>query len=400
VRRRSHLSALVIVLSIAFGASEASALSKRAVSVFPIRLVASGIVRGTDGGIWAAGGALVRIGITGDIHYVRIPGDAQAGITVGPDGALWYADTGQVPGVGRYLPGQQVTPLPVPGLRDPDAIAAGTDGALWVTDPQAHRLARVALDGGTRVLHTGRVAPGEIAVGADGALWISDVSGPRILRVDASGALRVFRLPGAGDVLAMTRGPDGAVWFTRPGGLAESAGPSRIGRITTDGHVQQFSRGLPPDAFPEGIVTGPDGNLWFTENATSAIGRITPDGRITNHFLYGHTPQSITTGADGALWFTDGDRERITRMPLSVCASRRVVRVHLRSHRSDPITSIVRDTPDVLYDVPGTGVVVPVTIDLRGYAPGPVRVILRARTVRGHAITYNRVFHPCGGAAS
>jgi virginiamycin B lyase len=391
---------LVIALSLVLGASEASALSQRAVSVFPIRLLANGIVRGPDGAVWAAGGALVRIGITGDIRYVRPPGDARAGITVGLDGALWYADSSQAPGVGRYLPGQQATRLPVPGLRYPDAIAAGIDGALWVTDPVAHRLARVALDGGTRVIDAGHVAPGEIAVGADGALWISDVSGPRILRVDASGALRVFRLPGAGDVLAMTRGPDDAVWFTRPGGLAESPGPSRIGRITTDGHVQQFSRGLPPDAFPEGIVTGPDGNLWFTENATSAIGRITPDGQITNHFLHGHTPQSITVGPDGALWFTDGDRERISRMPLTVCTSRRVIRVHLRAHRHDPIKAIVRETPDVLYRVPGKGVAVSVTIDLRGYVPGPVRVILRATTIHGYTITYSRVFHACAGTAS
>jgi hypothetical protein len=77
-----------------------------------------------------------------------------------------------------------------------------------------------------------------------------------------------------------------------------------------------------------------------------------------------------------------------------------VVRVHLRSHRSDPIKAVVRETPDVLYDGPGTGVALPVTIDLRGYAPGPVRVILRATTVGGHIITYNRVFHPCAGVAS
>lgn len=89
---------------------------------------------------------------------------------------------------------KQVTSLSVPGLRYPDAIAAGPDGALWVTDPEAHRLARVALDGATRRVETGGVAPGEIAVGADEALWVSDVRGPPILRVDVSGALRVFRL--------------------------------------------------------------------------------------------------------------------------------------------------------------------------------------------------------------
>ncbi len=31
------------------------------------------------------------------------------------------------------------------------------------------------------------------------------------------------------------------------------------------------------------IVTGPDGNLWFTESGTSKIGKITPAGVITEY---------------------------------------------------------------------------------------------------------------------
>src|SRR6266536_6550267 len=36
-----------------------------------------------------------------------------------------------------------------------------------------------------------------------------------------------------------------------------------------------------PESRPYSIVTGPDGNLWFTESDRSAIGRITPTGEIT-----------------------------------------------------------------------------------------------------------------------
>ena len=59
--------------------------------------------------------------------------------------------------------------------------------------------------------------------------------------------------PGGPDLI--TAGPDGNLWFT------EQAG-NRIARITPDGVVTEFSAGLSVGAGPRGIVSGPDGNLW------------------------------------------------------------------------------------------------------------------------------------------
>src|SRR5262249_6820820 len=39
-----------------------------------------------------------------------------------------------------------------------------------------------------------------------------------------------------------------------------------------------------PNSVPVAIVTGPDGNLWFTEQARNQIGRITPDGVTITEF--------------------------------------------------------------------------------------------------------------------
>ena len=35
--------------------------------------------------------------------------------------------------------------------------------------------------------------------------------------------------------------------------------------------------------FPEGITTGPDGNLWFTENLDHSIAMMTPAGQVTQY---------------------------------------------------------------------------------------------------------------------
>jgi hypothetical protein len=48
------------------------------------------------------------------------------------------------------------------------------------------------------------------------------------------------------------------------------------------GTIARFSVGLNPGSGPRWLVSGPDGNLWFTDiGKTRAIGRITPGGAIT-----------------------------------------------------------------------------------------------------------------------
>jgi virginiamycin B lyase len=63
-------------------------------------------------------------------------------------------------------------------------------------------------------------------------------------------------------------GPDGALWFTED----ES---DRIGRITTAGKIRELPL---PNTSGRGIARGFDGALWFSENTPGRIGRITPAG--------------------------------------------------------------------------------------------------------------------------
>src|SRR5262249_56662781 len=89
-----------------------------------------------------------------------------------------------------------------------------------------------------------------------------------------------------------------------------------IGRISPAGIIAELSAGLSPGGQVNGITTGPDGNLWFTEANFNVIGRITPAGVITEVVAnVGTTPDEITTGPDGNLWFTEfGRGGRIGRL--------------------------------------------------------------------------------------
>jgi virginiamycin B lyase len=102
----------------------------------------------------------------------------------------------------------------------------------------------------------------------------------------------------------LVSGPDGNVWYT------ENAS-GKIGRITTSGQITEFP--LPtPNSGPFGITGGPDGNLWFTEQA-NMLGRITTAGQITEFPLptANSNPGEITKGSDGNLWFTESRANRI-----------------------------------------------------------------------------------------
>jgi streptogramin lyase len=90
-------------------------------------------------------------------------------------------------------------------------------------------------------------------------------------------------------------GPDGNVWFTD---YANSA----ICKITPLGIVTSYPTPT-GGAGPYGICLGPDGNLWFTETLAQQIGVCTPAGAITE---YGTAvvpqPTGICSGPNGYLW--------------------------------------------------------------------------------------------------
>jgi len=107
----------------------------------------------------------------------------------------------------------------------------------------------------------------------------------------------------------ITAGPDGNLWFT------ENA--DRIGRITPLGVVTEFSAGITAGSRPNGITVGPDGNLWFAEQDGNRIGRITPLGVVTEFsagISAGAEPFGITAGPDGNLWFAEFGGDRIGRI--------------------------------------------------------------------------------------
>ena len=187
-------------------------------------------------------------------------------------------------------------------------------------------------------LSSGVPAPNRLVAGPDGAIWFTafdlmPVEGmadgrpihDAIVRMTSAGAFTLFPLPDEGvypDGIIV--GSDGNLWFTEFYGNA-------VGRITPQGTITEFfvpsrphrNPGDLPQSQPHALALGADGNIWFPDMGGNMIARITPSGRLTEFAIPAHAgdpfssyPYSIAAGSDGALWFTESGGMRIGRITL------------------------------------------------------------------------------------
>jgi len=185
---------------------------------------------GTDGIITTVAGTGVA-GIGGDGGPAAQAKLADpAGIAITPDGALYISDEGNhrvrrvgtdgiittAAGIAQFGFGGDGGPATLAALSNPDGIAAGPDGSVYVTDN--NRVRRIAPDGiidtvagstpsgfggdGGFAKQAQLLSPRGVAVGPDGSIYVSDANNNRIRRVRSS-------LPGFGTTDLLIGSDDG-----------------------------------------------------------------------------------------------------------------------------------------------------------------------------------------------
>ena len=118
----------------------------------------------------------------------------------------------------------------------------------------------------------------------------------------ASGPITEFPIPTASrNPAQIVTGPDGNLWFT------EGVPDGGIGKITPSGIITEFPVATNNNPFPllGPITAGSDGAVWFRSrysDGTIPIARITPDGKVTE--MTDGFPTEMTLGPDGAIWYT------------------------------------------------------------------------------------------------
>jgi len=206
---------------------------------------------------------------------------------------------------------------------------------MWFTEPDANRIGRITPAGVITEFSRGlrRYSfPCCITGGPDGNMWFAEARGEEgitIGRITPAGVITEFgRMTPGSFPNDMALGPDGNLWVAEDltkGGIEQppQTPTAMIGRITPAGVITEFSEGISPDTFPNGITAGPDGNSWFAEGPfdsfsrapTPLIGRVTPAGVISEFPARSRDggANDITLGPDGNLWFTEWQASRIGR---------------------------------------------------------------------------------------
>ena len=231
--------------------------------------------------------------------------------------SVWVLDRGgqKGPVVLRFDEGKAASTSQLPSDAAPEQIVVGTDGGLWMTDPAASRVLRVARDGRVSALPV-KATPSASAVFAGERLYFAERGAGRITSVDAKGGILHQSLPSGTAPEVVSIGPDGSVWFG-------DAVRADVGSISASG-VPVIYHLASPDERVLTMSPGPGPALWILVRSDHGLrlARVDGSGRIVEDDVEpSSAARALSQGPDGRLWFTSGDGTQLHRRSLASLSS-------------------------------------------------------------------------------
>jgi len=253
-----------------------------------------------------------------------------------PDGSLWMSDVHQ-PVLWHFRTDGSVEKVDI--SRTTLGVAVDKAGTIWATHPDDTEVTRFNADGSINTEYqAGRnrfkmakskrtnapagttptfakesqnanrrdVRPAWIVVGVDGNMWYAEPASGAIGMMTVEGRQQRFKLPREwGRPGRIVTGQDGLLWFVVPNRKI-------LGQISQDGFVSSVDIPSPATS----IAVDAAGRVWFS--TAKEIAYVQPDATITRVPLGKgeHTILSMSEGPDGAMWFVDQSTKKIGRVTL------------------------------------------------------------------------------------
>ncbi|KWT92182.1 virginiamycin B lyase family protein [Candidatus Magnetominusculus xianensis] len=250
----------------------------------------NGITAGPDGNMWFTESGASRIGKitpTGVITEYNLPttGLWPNGITLGPDGNLWFTESyGNK--IGKITPTGTVTEFSstksgniddyqIAAGSYPTGITLGPDGNLWFTEMAANKIGKMTTSGIITEYDLPQGGyPWGITAGPDGNLWFVESGGDNtqpggnnIGRITTAGVITEYPIPTAQSwPTNIALGPDNNLWFTE-------YGTNKIGKLvigTAKPTTTTVSSSLSPSTYGQSVTltakvtgTSPTGTVTF-----------------------------------------------------------------------------------------------------------------------------------------
>jgi virginiamycin B lyase len=264
---------------------------------------------------------------------IPTPDSVPFGIVAGPDGNLWFAEH-RVGKIGIISPqGEFLAEIPVASTVGPSDIQPGPNGTMIVAGAAANVLVLLQ--------NPNANAPQLVQQGSP-ILPSPDRSGITVFSSEFTGHVGGLTLDPAGENFFFSEQFDNVIgrfnietqevteWTVPPGLLPHSAkiGPSVRGAVNPEGAIWWSglgagfavfdlateeidilgfgSGGLPtPGSEVHDYVFTPDGNMWFTEQGASTIGRLNLNRNAPNFLQFEEFPIVFAPGVDDS--FLDDD---------------------------------------------------------------------------------------------
>lgn len=276
-----------------------------------------GLTAGPDNNVWVGeSGRFAKISPAGCVTEVVPDGvsgsNGISDMTAGPDGNLWSVNRSDNT-IGRMeTSGMFYRPFRLDrGATGPNQIVAGPDGNLWISQFSPSAIVRMTPNGGVTTFKTPTNGlPDPLVVGPDGMIWYGNSNGTNVGRINPQdGSITEF--PIGGRATALATASDRNIWLS----ILEDQTHWVMARMTTAGVVERTP--LPYSGAYGAMTKGPDGNLWFTEPPVGRVARLVPGTLELTEFPTSSTasnPTEIIVGPDGNIWFLETGSGRIGRL--------------------------------------------------------------------------------------
>jgi hypothetical protein len=197
-------------------------------------------------------------------------------------------------------------------FHEPEGLAIGPDGSLYVAEPYAYRIRKIAPDGRVTTLAGGTLGradgtgsgaqffgPKDLVVGENGILYVVDFDSIR--QVTADGRVTTLSFQTADgpwdpvELLGIARGKDGAMYVSTTTGIDRIQGSMASRWVGAD--AKGFRDGSGTAAYfnlPRKLTLDSQNNLYVADFGNLRIRKVTPMRQVT------------TVAGNGILGFTDG----------------------------------------------------------------------------------------------
>nr|WP_250149471.1 serine/threonine-protein kinase PknD [Mycolicibacter acidiphilus] len=200
--------------------------------------------------------------------------------------------------------------LPFTGLYEPQGVAVGNDGSVYVTDFN-NRVVKLAADSQeqTELPFTGLSYPEGLTVDAQGAVYVADRGNNRVLKLPA-GADAAVVLPFTG-----LHNPDDVAVDSAGNVYVTDTDNDRVVRLSAGSNAQTD---LPFTGLssPWGVSVDRADNVYVTNHENHKVLKLAAgtNSQTLLPFTGLNTPLQVVAGADGALFVADRGNNRVVKL--------------------------------------------------------------------------------------